>query len=212
MRRLWVLVLVLGVSALACSSGTNRTLARYYDPQGLFTTSLPAANDVTVTDPQPAQDGPSILSGVVSQPPAPSPSPQSGLGGLGSGLAQTAPADQTIYEAFALTTDTLPDLPAMTLSLLTGDPAIDVKSERAMRLDGMPARLVVADASQNGQVTAGLAVTLSLGTSGTGYVVAAIFPPGAWSSEQPDFLRVVRSFHAGVAPGIRTFPVAGQGS
>ena len=90
------LALVLAVGAVACSGGKDRDLARYYDPRGLFTASLPAGNTVTVSQPQ--QGGPGILSGVVSRPPAQSPSPQGGLGGIGASLAQTTPADQTVYE------------------------------------------------------------------------------------------------------------------
>src|SRR5262245_42682140 len=71
---------VLGLLA-ACSNDPGRDFARYYDGEGLFTLNLPAANTVTVTQPQSGQDGPDLLTGVVSSPPAPSPSPASAFGG-----------------------------------------------------------------------------------------------------------------------------------
>jgi hypothetical protein len=52
-------------------------------------------------------------------------------------------------------------------------------------------------------------VATSLGHDGTGYLLAAIFPPGSWSAEEADFLHVVRSFRGDVPPGLRTFPVTG---
>lgn len=190
----------------ACSSGSGRSFARYYDPQGLFTANLPAANDITVAPPQPSSGGPGILSGVIASPPQPSPSPQSALGG-GLDLGQTGSTDQTIYEAFVVTTDSFSSLSDMTLYFLTRDPSIDVQLEQSIRFDGMPGKLVVADVVRGGSPAAGVAVVLSLGTDGTGYLVAAIFPPGTWDGERADFLNVVGSFRVDVPPGIATFPV-----
>jgi hypothetical protein len=59
-------------------------------------------------------------------------------------------------------------------------------------------------------VSASLAAAVSLGSGGTGYVVAAIFPPGGWSAEEADFLRVVDPFRGG--PRDRHLPAAGQGA
>jgi hypothetical protein len=208
MRRSVAILLVLALGGAACAGGKDRELARYYDPQGLFTAALPAANDVSVTPPQTTQGGPELLSGVLSQPPAPSPTPQAGTG-IGAGLAQPAQTDQTIYEAFVVTTDAFEDLSDMILYYLTGDASIDVRIEEPIRVDGAPGRLVVADSIQGGEPASSVAVAFSLGRGGTGYLVAAIFAPGGWESERSDFLRVVDSFRAEVPPGLQTFPVAG---
>lgn len=210
MRRPISLVL-LAFALVACSGEGGRSFARYYDPQGLFSTNLPAANDITVTPPQPATTGPGILTGVIAAPPQPSPSSQSTFGG-GFNIAQTTSTDQTIYEAFVVTTDEFPTLSDMTLYFLTGDPAVDVQLERPVRFDGGPGRLVVADVTRGGQTSAAVAVALSLGHEGTGYVLAAIFPPDSWEAEQADFFRVLGSFRTDIPPGVGTFPVTSGAS
>lgn len=199
----------LAVVLVACSGGSGREFARYYDPQGLFATNLPAANDITVTPPQSGGEGPGLLTGVVASPPQPSPATQSAPTGAFN-IAPSEPADQTIYQAFAFTTDDFDDLDQMGLYFLTGDPAIDVHLDEPVRIDGTPGRLLVADVGQDGQTTASLAAAFTLGSGGTGYLVAAIFPPGGWDAERDDFFRVLESFRAGVPPGLGTFPVTGE--
>lgn len=208
MARRTLLALVCATAVLAaCSQDDGRELATYYDEQGLFIVNLPAENELTVTPPQPAQDGPGLLTGVVSSPPAPSPQAQPGLAGA---LAPTEQADQTIYQAFAVTSDGFDDLDEMALYFLTGDPIVDVVIDQRTTLDGDTARLVVADVRNQGEVTASVAATLTLGDGQTGYLVAAIFPAGSWDDERTDFDRVRRSFHAQVPPGLTTFPVAAE--
>jgi hypothetical protein len=211
MKRLPLLVTMTGALLVlgACSQDGGRDLARYYDQQGLFTVDLPAENEIVVTPPQPAQEGPGLLTGVVSSPPAPSPQAQPGLG---SGLTPTEPTDQTIYQAFAVTADGFADLDEMALYFLTGDPIVDVVVDQRTRLDGEIARLVVADVRNGGDVTSSVAVAVTLGDGQTGYLVAAIFPPGSWDDERSDFDRVLRSFRAQVPPGLTTFPLAVEGS
>jgi hypothetical protein len=97
----------------------------------------------------------------------------------------------------------------MSLYFLTGDPTIDLKDQGPIEVDGAPGLLVVADSLQGGKPRASLAVATSLGHDGTGYLLAAVFPPGSWSAEEADFLHVVRSFRGDVPPGLRTFPVTG---
>lgn len=214
MRRTVTLVILLALGLAACGSTRDRELSRYYDPEGLFSASLPTANTISVTPPQPGDAGPGILSGVISQPPAPSPSPQGQLGGgLAQGLSQqTTATDQTIYEAFIVTTEVFDDLSDMSLYFLTGDPSIDLREQRPIPLAGTPGRLVVVDAVRDGEPRSSVALAMSLGTDGAGYLVAAIFPPGDWEAEEADFLRVVDSFRAEVPPGLLTFPVAGEGA
>jgi hypothetical protein len=210
MARRHVAVVVFGALLLsACARDGGRDLARYYDERGLFTVNLPADNDLVVTPPQPPQEGPGLLTGVVASPPAPSPQAQPAFGG---GLAPTEQPDQTIYQAFAVTSDGFADLEEMALYFLTGDPVVDVVIDERTTLDGDVARLVVADVRSAGEVTASVAVALTLGNGQTGYLVAAIFPPGSWDEERADFDRVRRSFSADVPPGLTTFPVATEGS
>jgi len=197
---------------VACARESGRDFARYYDEQGLFALSLPAANDITVTPPQPAQSGPGLLTGVVSSPPAPSPSPAAG--GLGGGLnvAAAGEPDQTVYQAFAVTANGFDDLDQMALYFLTGDPIVDVMIDDPTRVDGNPARLIVADIEQGGAVTSSVAAAMTLGDGDTGYLIVAIFPPDGWEDERTDFERIVRSFRTDVPPGLETFPVDGQAS
>lgn len=203
-------IAAMGVVAFAlgaCSGDDGRELARYYDERGLFTVDLPAENDIVVTQPQPAQDGPGLLTGVVSSPPAPSPQAQAGLG---SALAPTEIPDQTIYQAFAVTAASFEDLDEMALYFLTGDPVVDVVVDDRIRVDGQVGRLVVADVRSDGEVTASVAAALTLGDGRTGYLLAAVFPPGSWDDERSDFERVLGSFRTQVPPGLTTFPVAAQ--
>jgi hypothetical protein len=210
-RNLAVLALV-ALGLAACSGGSGRDLATYYDPQGFFSTRLPAANAISVTPPQPASTGPGLLTGVVASPPTPSPSPSTALGGSSLlGNAQ-APTDQTIYEAFAFTTDSFDTLDDMAYALLTGDPSIDVDEESNMAFAGDPGRLVVATASQGGTPAASIAAVMTLGEDGTGYLLAAIFPPGTWDGERSDFLEIARSFKPGVPPGISSFDLSTTGA
>lgn len=204
------LVLVLA----ACTGDSGRELASYYDPQGRFATSLPAANDLSVTQPQPSQGGPTLLTGVVATPPQPSPSPQTGFGG-GFNVAQatTEVTDQTIYQAFVVTTDTFETIEQMSLFFLTSDPAVDVVLDDRILVDEQEARLVVADVRQQGTVLSSVAAAFALGTGEprTGFLVAAVFPPGAWDEERGDFLRVLDSFRTGLPPALAAIPMGPAG-
>ncbi len=219
----FVALVVVPIALVACSQGSGRDFARYYDEQGLFTVDLPSANDITVATPQTAAEGPQLLTGVVSSPPAPSPAPQTGFGGLGT--AATEQPDLTIYRAFAITSDGFADLEEMTLFFITGDPLIDVVTDDRTRLAGTPARLVVADVVDGGEVTASVAAAITLGDGETGYLLAAIFPPGEWECgarglrpgpvllrrERPAGARHVPDGRPGVLAG-SAFPLAGRDS
>ncbi|HEX9122372.1 MAG TPA: hypothetical protein VF984_03285 [Actinomycetota bacterium] len=206
-------IVLLATALAACSSGQSRDFARYYDPLGLFSTDLPAANQLQASQPQTSQSGPGLLSGVVATPPQPSPSPQSQLGGAFGGMGtQTAPSDQTVYEAFVVTTEAFSSLDEMVLFFLTGDPGIDVQLDRDLPFAGGEGRLVVADVVQGGQPTAGIAADFSLGGDGVGYLLVAIFPPGDWGKEESDFRKITSSFRPGVPPSIPSFPLVGGSS
>jgi hypothetical protein len=208
LRRSIATFLMLLALAACDGGGGGRELATYYDPEGHFTARLPAANALTVTPPQPAGQGPGLLTGVIASPPAPSPSPQAGIGGGAGIAAQQSAGDQTMYQAYAYTTDTFADLDEMTAFFLTADPAIDVEEDDPIAVAGSPGRLIVASATQDGAVTASVAAAMTLGRGGTGFIVAAVFPPGEWDAERGDFLEIVESFEAGVPPGATTFDLA----
>jgi hypothetical protein len=192
-----------------CAQAQNRDLARYYDPQGLFSADLPAANRVSVTAPQQGQGSASVLSGVVAAPPQPSASPASQLPGGLTGVAQQAPpSDQTLYQVLVVTTDGFASLESMALYFLTGDPSIDVREDRPIPVGRTEGRLVVADVMQSGSARASIAAAFTLGTDGVGYIVAAVFPSGDWGREEPDFARIVGSLSPTVPTGLRTFPLS----
>jgi hypothetical protein len=211
MRRVPPLVvsLIALLPCVACAHDSGREFVRYYDDRGMFALNLPAANDVTVTPPDPARRGPGLLTGVVSSPPAPSPSPASGAFG-GIGVAAEGESDQTVYQAFAVTADGFDDLDEMALYFLAGDPIVDVTTDDPTRVDGTRGRLIVADIDRGGQVTSSVAAAMTLGDGATGYLIVAIFPPGGWDDERDDFERIVRSFRTDVPPGLETFPVDNQ--
>jgi hypothetical protein len=211
MRRTAIVAALAVMALVACSTGKNRDFARYYDPEGLFSANLPAANDIAVAPSEPPSQEPSVLTGVISTPPAPSPSPSSAFGGGLTDLAAqtTGPQDQTVYEALAVTTGTFQDLPQMALAFLTGNPVVDVQIEEEMRLGGIAGELIVADVVRDGQKVAGVAAAFTLGQQGVGFIVLAIFPAGDWANERSDFLKVVASFRGEVPPGMRAFPLAG---
>jgi hypothetical protein len=75
-------------------------------------------------------------------------------------------------------------------------------------MDGLPARLVVADIVRGGETLSSVAVAMTLGERGTGYLLLAIFPPGQWETEEPDFLRVLGSFRTETPPPVWTYPLA----
>ena len=202
--------LAVAVTLAACSGEDGREFARYYDPRGLFTTNLPAANDITVTPPSTGGEGPPFLTGVVSTPPVPSPEPQSGFGGGALDVSQTESTDQTVYQAFAVTTTEFDDLDQMGLFFFTGHPTVDVHLDQGVRMDGLEARLLVADIVNEGGPAGSLATAFTLGTDGTGYILIAEFPPGRWDAERDDFMRILESFRAEVCPGLNAFPVTGE--
>ncbi len=203
-----LLVALAGFALVACSQSSDRDFARYYDESGLFTMNLPEAHVITVTPPQAGPDGPELLGGVISQAPAPSPEAQPAFGG--GFQTATAEPDQTIYEAFAISTAGFADLSEMGLYFLTGDPAIDLQVEEPIRLDGHPGTLIVADVEREGTITASIAAAITLGSDGTGFLIAAIFPAGDWDAQRVDFEEVLDSFRSEVPPALETVPVGAE--
>jgi len=52
MHRSVALVLLLATTLAACAAPKDRDLARYYDPEGLSTASLPTSNTISVAPPE----------------------------------------------------------------------------------------------------------------------------------------------------------------
>jgi len=207
-RRSAAFLVMVVLTLAACGGGKSRSFDRYYDPQALFATDLPRGNDVTVATPQePSPDGPVILGGVVSAPPQPSADAGS-VGFIGGNLSQQTTTDQTVYEMFAVTTDSFIDVRDMVLTFLTSDPNVDVREDQAVQIDGAAGRLVVADVD-GGQAQSSLAAAFTLGEDGTGFIVVALFPPGEWDAERLDFFKVLASFKREAPPGIPAAPLAG---
>jgi hypothetical protein len=201
-------VLLLAVLLAGCAPAQSRELATYYDPRGLFSADLPAANSVSVTAAQRGGAGASVLSGVVATPPEPSPTAASDIGGGFGAIAQQAPSgDQTLYQVLVVTTDAFTSVDAMQLAFLTGGPSVDVREERPVVVGRTEGRLVVADFTEGGAVRAGVAAAFTLGSDGVGYIVAAVFPPGEWDRERADFSRVVASLRPDVPSGLTSFPI-----
>jgi hypothetical protein len=200
------LVVTAIVALASCTDEGGRAFARYYDPEGFFTTNLPAANAISVAPGEaPVPGTPTFLTGVESLPPQPSPQAPQGFGGaLG---ATTAPSDLTVYRAFAISTDAFADLNEMALFFVTSNPTFDVLLDEPVRIDTTDARLLVVDALEGDQVISSLAVALTLGRNDTGYLVVALFPEGTWDDERADFLRILGSFRMSVPPGFSTIPV-----
>jgi hypothetical protein len=202
-------LLLAGALLAGCAASQSRELARYYDPRGLFSADLPAANSVTVTAARRGQGRSSVLSGVVASPPEPSPSASSALGSGFGAIAQQPPAgDQTLYQVLVVSTDSFDSLDSMDLYFLTGDPAVDVREDSPLTVGQTAGRLIVADITQAGSVRASIAAAFTLGTDDVGYIVAAVFPPGDWDRERSDFIRVVASLSPDVPLGLSSFPLS----
>jgi hypothetical protein len=210
MQRFLPLLAMIALALLlsGCAGSKERALERYYDPRGLFTAELPAANDVQVVEPQNATSGPSIVSGVTSIPAAPSPSSGAATG-LGDVTAQQG--DVTVYQVLVVSSQvptTLQELASVQLD----DPNADLRSRETTTVDGDEALLVVSDyaaTDTNGPYTLASASVLS---KGLGYQIFAAFPVGTWESERDSFLDVLRSFRTEVSPGVPLAPLSDPGA
>jgi hypothetical protein len=194
------MALVLG----SCSGGAHRPLERYYDPQSLFSAELPAANDIQVLQPQSSSSGPSLLTGVTSAPASATPS-----AGAGNdlGVGTSVQSDQTQYQVFVLTGDAYSSPQDLSL-LQMSDPNADLKTQQATTIGDHEGLLIVADYKASAQSPAFSAASGFLLVDGVGYWISAVFPAGAWGSEQTDFMNVLRSFRTDVPPGVALAPLS----
>ncbi|MDP9233346.1 MAG: hypothetical protein M3P01_02195 [Actinomycetota bacterium] len=194
------LALMLG----SCSGGAHRPLERYYDPQGLFSADLPAANEVSVLPPQNSSSGPSLLSGVSSAPASATPSAGAGTD---LGVGTSVQSDQTQYRVFVLTGDTYATVQDLSL-LQMSDPNADLKTQQAATIGGHDGLLIVADYKASAQSPAFSAASGFLLVDGMGYWISAVFPAGGWGGEKGDFMNVLRSFRTDVPPGVALAPLS----
>jgi len=184
-----------------CSGTSARPLERYYDPQGQFSAELPAANTVRVLQPQSSTSGPSIVTGVTSQPAVASPSP--GAGDITGGLATTpaAASDQTLYQVLVLGNGSYQTPQDVALEQLQ-DPAADLKVQQRITIGGREGLLVVSDFAATSTAPAYSEASGFVLNGPIAYWIRAVFPEGQWSSQEASFLDVLRSFRMSVAPGV----------
>lgn len=203
-RRLLAVAALVGAAA-ACGAGAGRALSPYHDPEGRFSVLLPIEDDVAPSGPQQAASGPGLLSGVVATPPQASPA--SGTA-LGSSLTASADTDRTRFQILIVDGSGFASVGALSLYFLTGTDGFDVQIDRPTRLDGLPGRIVVGEATDGDRATAGVAAIFALSSDGTiGYVIASVFPPGGWGAEEDDLMAIVDSFRTEVAPALASVPV-----
>ena len=171
-------------------------MVRYYDPAGLFSTDLPAANDMSVFAPQQTPEGTHILSGVISSPGQPAPA--QGGGGFG-GLSTPQPTgDQSVYLVWAVEAGTADTPESLSTTLPDFGPGVDVRLREAVQIGGHIAALVVADRARLGRTDAsGFTVV-----GGVGYWIQVLLPPGEWEGRREDVLRLFRSFRPGSNPAL----------
>lgn len=201
-------VAALAIFVGACG-GVGRELAAYHDPQGYFSVALPLDHDVTPTAPQAAQSGPSLLAGVTAEPPA---AASSSALGSATTFATASSGDETRFQIIVVSGETFRSVGDLALYFLTGDPDFDVTDQRAVELDGLPARLVAGTVSDGGVATSGVAAVFALSSDGSiAYVVAAVFRPGDWSEERSDLLAVAAAFRTSVPPGYGAIPYRAAG-
>jgi hypothetical protein len=133
--------LALGLTLAACSSGTSTATERYYDPAGLFSARLPAANDILVMPKQRVENSEPLLSGVLALPPQASPSP----GALSVGTQPVTQQDTAIYAVFAVQTKAATSAADLGGKLLGSTITPTILSQRRIVAGGLHGVLAVAD-------------------------------------------------------------------
>jgi hypothetical protein len=190
----------------ACSGSTSRPLERYYDPQGLFSADLPAADTIHVIAAQPSTSGPSLMSGVSSMPAAASPSASAAdLTGLGT--TTTVATDQTQFRVIVIANGSYQTPQDLSL-LQLDDPSADLKVQQPVTIGGRKGLLVVADYPATSTSPAYSVASGFLLDGTLAYWISAAFPAGQWDSQEAGFLQVLRSFRTNISPGVRIAPIS----
>lgn len=198
-------VLVLVLSLGACSGGSSPDTQRYYDPTGLFSARLPAANDILVVPGQELEGSKPLLSGVLALPPEASPSPN-GMG-IGGGVVPNTRTDSAIYAVYAVDATGSKTLGELGSSLLGGTIEPSVVSEQDVKAGKLSGLLAVVDHKDSNDSSNNYTDASAFFLDGTtGYWIREIFASGQWESRKDTFLEIVRSFRPDVPPGVTAVP------
>jgi hypothetical protein len=190
-----VVTVGLVTALVGCTPPADRSMIRYLDPEGLFATDLPEANDLTVIPPDPGDGTQRILSGVSSAP------PQGGDGLAVPSRFQQQP-DVAQWSVFVIESDPAPASPSEVTDLLTTAPNVTVDERDTIGASDRTWSWVVGEIA----VDTG---TFGFAAAGTvdddlGYLVVEYFPSGDWPTQEQDFGDVVDSFTTGPPPGTGT--------
>lgn len=190
------LALAVLVLVTACTPPARRSLEAYHDPNGLFTSSLPGANNVQVMSAGQFSQGVDLLSGVTS-----SAEQSSGQGGL----SRFSQPDQGVFLIYALSADGWTSAEDVASAILD-DPAFTMDTQETFPFQDEDGLLVIGD-YEGDQGAFGLAAGFLLHER-VGYWIIEIFPSGQWASQQDDFRKILSSFHSGAPPGVAAVPLS----
>jgi hypothetical protein len=203
MRRLVLpMIVTVAIGCGACTQPAHRSLEAYHDPAGLFSTSLPDANEVTVIPASPAEGGVEVLSGVTSAPTA-----QGASSPLGGGDFQLSQPDQAVFFVYVLRIDAVTDPRQLADLMLGSSMGFVTDEETTVSFGNGQGLLRVGHIDATDRPAAGLAGGF-LVADGISYVVVEAFPEDQWSAQRDDFLKVLASFRPGAPPGVATVPLS----
>jgi hypothetical protein len=209
MRRLG-LAIVLMVALAACSSGSSVATRRYYDPSGLFSARLPAANDLLVMPKQSVEGSAPLLSGVLAIPPQASPSPSNQP--FSGGVTPVTQQDTAIYAVFAVKASAAKSIGQFATSLLSGTVGPSLVMQQRISADGLQGLLAVVDHHDDTNPANDYTDASAFFLQGdVGYWLRELFPPGQWGERREAFLLILRSFRPSVPPGLPAVPLGRPG-
>ena len=193
----------------ACSSSSRLDTERYYDPSGLFSATLPTANQIVVATGQNLAPKLDLLSGVLALPQTASPSPSSAFGG---GFIQPATQQDTaIYSVSAVKAQGVKSVTALATTLLGQTTHPQVKAQQRVIVDGLPGLLVITDHRNDSGGKFYSDASAFFLIQSVGYWIREIFNFGAWNARRAGFRQIMDSFRFGVPEGIRAVPIVPPG-
>lgn len=174
-------------------------MSRYIDPEGLFATDLPEANDLAVIPPDPGDGAQRILTGVTSAP------PQDGEPVIPNRFQQGSDVAQ--WSVFVVESDPAPASPSEVTDLLTTAPDVTVDERDTIDVDDRTWSWAVGEIAVEGGA-------FGFAAAGTvhedlGYLVIEYFLSGEWPIQEQDFRDVIDSFTTSPPPGSGTLDDAG---
>jgi hypothetical protein len=209
MRRVLPLLAVLATLA-ACSNGQSVTTQRYYDPAGLFSTRLPAANDLLVMPKQAIEGNAPLLSGVLAIPPQASPSPSTQP--FGGGIQPVTQQDTAIYGVFVVRAAGVNSVGDLATTLLTGTMGPNLVSQRLISAGRLQGLLAVVDHHDDTNSANDYTDASAFFLKGrVGYWIRELFPPGQWDQRRDTFMEILRSFRPTVPAGLPGVPLGRPG-